>query len=99
MERDFGAEAQAAAEARLETIYSHEEEDSPVEFSFCGCETCLVREVLTAAWPFAEAYCDDALAAHRDVLSRLLAAVATKDTDAITASAQEAEIFLSLTTA
>lgn len=58
-QRDFGFEAQAAAEAHLcachEALSADEDgEDieSPASAPFCGCETCEVREVLFAAWPF-----------------------------------------------
>lgn len=58
--RDYGFEAQAAAEAHLyachEALSADEEGegiiDSPASAPFCGCETCEVREVLFAAWPF-----------------------------------------------
>jgi hypothetical protein len=60
VERDYGFEAQAAAEAHLvachEALHAEEEVeeyvDSPASAPFCGCETCEVREVLFAAWPF-----------------------------------------------
>jgi hypothetical protein len=59
--RDFGAEAQKAAEAHLaacqEAFWDYEEGseeiESPASAPFCGCDTCIVREVLTAGWPFA----------------------------------------------
>lgn len=51
---------QRAAERRL--AYCHAsafEEDIPEELQdeqplapFCGCDTCIVREVIDAAWPF-----------------------------------------------
>ena len=60
-ERDFGYEAQRAAEAHLEACYEalydedgEEREDlpeSPAVGPFCGCTTCEIREVLHAAWP------------------------------------------------
>ena len=58
--RDYGAEAQKAAEAHLaactEAMFAWEEGDdlaeSPACAPFCGCDTCVVREVLHAAWPF-----------------------------------------------
>lgn len=67
-QRDYGLEAQRAAEAHLEACWEalHEQEDAdmagewessapdrwPVTAGpFCGCETCVVREVLFAAWP------------------------------------------------
>ena len=56
---DHFLEAQRAAEKRLAycSILLYEEEDvSPSEVSkpiapYCGCDTCVVREVLDAAWP------------------------------------------------
>jgi hypothetical protein len=66
-ERDFGIEMQAAAEAHLaacwEAFYVETENDdeydgealpSPAIGPFCGCETCVVREVLAGAWPVIE---------------------------------------------
>lgn len=53
MARDFGHEAQQAAEKRLEDILHGDESE------WCGCTVCLVREVLTAAWPAIDAYCED----------------------------------------
>ena len=59
MTRDFGAEAQKAAEAHLaacqEAMFAMEEDvetevESPASAPFCGCDTCVVREVLYAAW-------------------------------------------------
>jgi hypothetical protein len=61
--RDFGYEAQKAAEAHLAACQeayweledgemSGEESDSPAVGPFCNCDTCIVREVLHAAWPF-----------------------------------------------
>jgi hypothetical protein len=57
--------AQEAGEARLaycqEMLYEDDHPDEPIrppgEFEepcgpYCGCETCIVREVLDAAWPF-----------------------------------------------
>jgi len=47
--------AQRAAEARLfdcfEGLHDDEAGDSAVG-PFCGCDTCIVREVLDAAWPW-----------------------------------------------
>lgn len=47
--------AQRAAEARLfdcmDGLYDDEAGDSAVG-AFCGCYTCIVREVLDAAWPW-----------------------------------------------
>jgi hypothetical protein len=42
--------AQAAAERRLaycNAVMYADEDDAP----YCGCDTCIVREVLDAAWP------------------------------------------------
>lgn len=55
-DRDFGREAQALAEERLASLWG----DEPEESDFCGCNTCLVREILEAAWPAVDAYCDEA---------------------------------------
>lgn len=67
---DWGYEAQKAAEAHLaacqEAEYAFEEilmeggdpadaPESPACAPFCSCETCVVREVLYAAWPVFEA--------------------------------------------
>ena len=56
--RDYGLEAQRAAEAHLEAIYEaefeNEGEDSPSIGPWDGCTTCVVREVLMVAWPFLE---------------------------------------------
>lgn len=57
--RDYGLEAQQAAEAHLAAIWEYEladegHPDVPIpDFAapFCGCDTCIVREVLHAAWP------------------------------------------------
>jgi len=62
-EADYVQLAQRAAEAHLaacyEALYACEEGDetaeSPACAPFCGCETCVVRETLHAAWPFCEA--------------------------------------------
>lgn len=62
---DFGGLAQKAAEAHLaacwEAYWAEEESEnleglpeSPACAPFCGCETCIVREVLFAAWPIIE---------------------------------------------
>jgi hypothetical protein len=59
---DWGHLAQKAAEKHLsacmETHFAWEEGDeskvSPASAPFCGCETCIVREVLYAAWPILE---------------------------------------------
>lgn len=60
MARDYGAEAQQAAEGRLAACWeamwaedAGEEAQWPedLEGPFCGCSTCEVREALSAAWP------------------------------------------------
>lgn len=46
--------AQDAAERRLEIAREHLFDDGEGEGlsgPYCGCETCLVREILDAAWP------------------------------------------------
>jgi hypothetical protein len=57
--------AQQAGEARLSEVMHrfHAEQDGDDDAwdgfaatdPFCGCETCCVREVLTAAWPLIRA--------------------------------------------
>ena len=56
--RDFGYEAQRAAEAHLDACMEAldeqehgEDVESPASAPFDGCDTCCVREVLFAAWP------------------------------------------------
>lgn len=56
---DFGIVAQKAAEAHLQACMDAldaeqdgDEIQSPASAPFCGCDTCCVREVLFAAWPF-----------------------------------------------
>ena len=59
MTDDPAALAQKAAEAHLdacfEAMWAYDEGDDEVESPalapFCGCQTCIVREVLWAAWP------------------------------------------------
>lgn len=62
---DPGPRAQAAAEAHLEAVWEafYEGEDhperqvlSPASAPFCGCETCIVREILAGAWPVIEEF-------------------------------------------
>jgi len=60
---DPGVRAQRAAEAHLvacwEAFHAYDElgveegegPEDPSSAPFCGCETCVVREVLYAAWP------------------------------------------------
>lgn len=54
--RDWGLEAHQAAEAHLGLLWAMEngEGDGPEETAgpWCGCETCVIREVLHAAWPY-----------------------------------------------
>lgn len=69
-DRDYPAEAQLAAENHLAAISIHEEAadealsegksydelpDSPAVAPWDGCDTCVVREVLFAGWPYAVA--------------------------------------------
>lgn len=58
--KDFFERAHRAAEARLDAIFEYEYESEPDASElgphpavglWCGCQTCLVREVLDAAWP------------------------------------------------
>jgi hypothetical protein len=46
--------AQKAAEHRLmiagESLYDDGPSDG-LDAPYCGCDTCIVREVITAAWP------------------------------------------------
>lgn len=59
MSRDYGLEAQEAAEAHLEELHmalDAENEGAIVDWPdmagpFCGCTICEVRETLFAAWP------------------------------------------------
>ena len=59
---DWGVLAQKAAEKHLaacmEAMFAmdegEEEVESPASATFCGCDTCIVREVLYAAWPILE---------------------------------------------
>lgn len=63
---DFGPDMQTAAERHLaacwEAFYAEEEAEddqevpSPAIGPFCGCETCVVREVIAGAWPVIEKY-------------------------------------------
>lgn len=65
-ETDFGALAQKAAEEHLNGCWeaywaeemledpNAELPESPAFAPFDGCETCVVREILSAAWPFVE---------------------------------------------
>jgi hypothetical protein len=57
--RDFEAQVQRKAEAHLdecfEALYEGDdtgtfENDSPAFAPFCGCTTCIVREVLMSVW-------------------------------------------------
>jgi hypothetical protein len=61
-----GWAAHQAAQQHLtkvwEALYAQEEAedgediDSPAFGPFCGCETCVIRETLAAAWPVIEEY-------------------------------------------
>lgn len=59
IEREIEAAAQHAAEERLaacqEALFAEEMGDavapSPAVGPYCGCDTCMVREILDAAWP------------------------------------------------
>ena len=47
--------AQQAAEDRLMEAWefiNEESDGATLDAAFCGCETCVVREAITAAWPF-----------------------------------------------
>lgn len=58
-EHDYGHQAHAAAERHLNACHAamYAEEDgepdveNPAIAPFCGCQTCVVREALHAAWP------------------------------------------------
>lgn len=60
--RDLGLEAQRAAEAHLaacqDAMFAYDEGDeeaeSPASAPFCGCDTCMIREILHAAWEILE---------------------------------------------
>ena len=46
--------AQRAAEGRLMRAWeflNEENDGSALAGVFCGCETCVIREILDAAWP------------------------------------------------
>lgn len=52
---DYGRMAQEACEALLEDMdYDDDEWVGPSGQPFCGCTTCLVREILTVACPILE---------------------------------------------
>ena len=64
-EGDFGMRAQRAAEEHLEAcmmvLWAQDQApegmpipESPASAPFCGCDTCVVREVLHAAWTILE---------------------------------------------
>lgn len=68
MSRDWGAQAQQAAEERVnlcnEWLEWYEEGGGeaprpelpdPSVAPYCGCQTCLIRESLDASWPIIEA--------------------------------------------
>jgi hypothetical protein len=58
--RDFEAQIQRKAEAHLDACFAEmeawqeradlETEGSPAFAPFCGCTTCIVREVLMSVW-------------------------------------------------
>lgn len=68
-ERDYGLEAHNAAAAHLQECWDYlsyvnglVETDNvesvgedPASAPFCGCDTCQIREILWAAWPFVRA--------------------------------------------
>lgn len=53
--KDYGPEAQAAAENHIAACYEYVNDDGPepegLAGPFCGCPTCDVRETLHAAYP------------------------------------------------
>lgn len=52
VEYDYGLDAQKAAEERLaELDQALADNDDDAVGLYCGCETCMIREVLEAAWP------------------------------------------------
>lgn len=61
---DYGNLMQAAADAHMEKVWNAfyaeeetgEEVESPAVGPFCGCETCVTREILAGAWPVIEAH-------------------------------------------
>jgi hypothetical protein len=65
-ENEPGPDIQAAAERHLELVWAahYAQEDaedgviipSPAAGLFCGCETCVVREIIAGAWPRIEEY-------------------------------------------
>ena len=44
--------AQMALAAAVDALFTAEENDEIPDTPFCGCDTCVVRTVLEAAWPF-----------------------------------------------
>lgn len=70
--RNRATDAHEAAVAHLEALapyseWSDEEEPDPDAMPatadvWCGCETCVIREALAAAWPHALAYAADLVA-------------------------------------
>ena len=64
---DWPRLVQEAAERHLEACYEAEEAyelgdddvESPACAPFCGCITCVVREVLYAAWPIIQEHRED----------------------------------------
>lgn len=63
-ERDYGAEAQKAAEEHLNGCWDWYDQQeyadvlgvpaNPASAPFDGCPTCEIREILFAAWPIIE---------------------------------------------
>jgi ribosomal protein L37AE/L43A len=49
MRIDWGALMQEAARRHLDEIYREDEDEQD-----CGCQTCTIREVLTAIWPLVD---------------------------------------------
>lgn len=63
--RDIGLEAHSAAEKHLDECFAWQSyndglgengngpapEEDPASEPFCGCQTCMIRETLYAAWP------------------------------------------------
>ena len=70
---DWAVEAQRRAEEHLaacEEALHDELPESPATAPYCGCDTCMVREVLAAAW---EALQEGVKAETRDMLAEHVA--------------------------
>jgi hypothetical protein len=97
--RDFGVEAQEAVDAHIgacwEAFYAYEENGEDVESPsfgpFDGCETCVTREMLYAAWPVIEESVRHDLQLER-VLELLANVEATADAQASTLLAEAREL-------